>query len=243
MAWKRNWFDIKTIVIIGVLAFYNINLALSQGDHRFNNCETIDKIRDRDLQPQSIIDAINIQKGMKTGEAGAGYGYFTFKMSKGIGNTIGGSDTTFLTIANIIISSKTIVEPSTEEIEWGNQLLKKLNLENLNCFEKAKAIQRYASDNFMYRIRSPRTINDIINIKGGNCVSHTIMGLFLLRLSGIPAKLCYEFHVKNSFVIDQWRANSQKAAYFGNCHNSHYWILFYDGSEWQPYDSALIQKG
>ena len=69
------------------------------------------------------------------------------------------------------------------------------------------------------------------------------MGLFLLRLSGIPAKLCYEFHIKNYFIIDQWRANSQKAAHFGAAYNSHYWILFFDGTNWQPFDTALDITG
>jgi hypothetical protein len=199
-----------------------------------DNFESIDKMYDRDLPPEKVMEVINLTPGMKIGEEGVNYGYFTFRMSKCAGN-----DTTFLNPAKIIISSKTIVEPSREEFEWGIRLLKELNLEDLDCFEKAQIIQRYVSENFKYRIRSPRIINDIIKIKGGNCISHTIMGLFLLRLSGIPAKLCYEFHVKNSFIIDQWRANSQKAAYFGRCHNSHYWILFFDGSEWKPFDSAL----
>jgi len=74
-------------------------------------------------------------------------------------------------------------------------------------------------------------------------MSHTLIGLFLLRLSGIPAKICYEFHVRSYLIIDQWRANQAKAGYFGAGHNSHFWIMFFDGKEWQPFDSALDITG
>jgi len=48
--------------------------------------ETIDKMRDRDLQPEKIMDIIDLHQGMIVGEAGASYGYFTFKMSRRVGN-------------------------------------------------------------------------------------------------------------------------------------------------------------
>jgi ubiquinone/menaquinone biosynthesis C-methylase UbiE len=43
-------------------------------------------MRDRDLQPERILDVIKLRDGMKAGEAGASYGYFTFKMSERVGN-------------------------------------------------------------------------------------------------------------------------------------------------------------
>ncbi|MBU1013926.1 MAG: transglutaminase-like domain-containing protein [Bacteroidetes bacterium] len=148
-------------------------------------------------------------------------------------------DTLFVNPYEIYISSRTIVKPSKDEVEWGVQLLKTLDLEGLSNYEKASLIENYIAQNFKYRIKSPRSIQSIIDKKGGNCVSHTIMGLFLLRLAGIPAKMCHEFHIKNYFIIDQWRANSAKAGHFGAGHNSHYWLMFFDGNKWQPYDSAL----
>lgn len=153
--------------------------------------------------------------------------------------TLKASDTLFLNSNKIYISSKTIVTPTKDELAWGIQVLKMLNTDGLTNYEKAGLIENYISQNFKYRIKSPRTIQSIIDKKGGNCVSHTIMGLFLLRLAGVPAKLCYEFHVKNYFIIDQWRANSAKAGYYGAGYNSHYWVMFFDGEKWQPYDSAL----
>ena len=49
------------------------------------NRKKIDLMRDRDLQPEKIMDAIELRPGMIVGEAGAGNGYFTFKMGKRVG--------------------------------------------------------------------------------------------------------------------------------------------------------------
>ena len=42
--------------------------------------------RDQWQQPERIMDSLHIQPGMVIGEAGAGEGYFTFKLSNRIGN-------------------------------------------------------------------------------------------------------------------------------------------------------------
>lgn len=149
------------------------------------------------------------------------------------------NDSLFINPLRIIISSKTLVEPTPAEVEWAKELLEGLEIEDRSNFEKAEKILRYISETYKYRIKSPRTISGFNELEGGNCVSHTIAGLFLLRMAGIPAKFCYEYHVKNWMVVDRWRANANKAAYYGAGHNSHYWVLFFDGTEWQPYDSAL----
>ena len=47
------------------------------------NTEAIDKMRDRDQQPEKVMDVIKLQEGMRVGEAGASYGYFTFKINLG----------------------------------------------------------------------------------------------------------------------------------------------------------------
>jgi ubiquinone/menaquinone biosynthesis C-methylase UbiE len=49
--------------------------------------ETLDKMRGRDLQPERVMDVIGLRPGMTAGEAGASYGYFTFKMSARVGPT------------------------------------------------------------------------------------------------------------------------------------------------------------
>lgn len=44
-----------------------------------------DATRDSQLQPERVMDAIGIRPGMVVGEAGAGRGYFTFKLARRVG--------------------------------------------------------------------------------------------------------------------------------------------------------------
>jgi len=46
-----------------------------------------DSRRDERLQPERVMDAIGIRPGMVVGEAGAGRGYFTFKLARRVGPT------------------------------------------------------------------------------------------------------------------------------------------------------------
>ena len=41
--------------------------------------------RDRLIQPEKIMNVIGVKQGMVIGEAGAGRGYFTFKLSREVG--------------------------------------------------------------------------------------------------------------------------------------------------------------
>lgn len=43
--------------------------------------------RDAQVQPENLMDAIGVKPGMVIGEAGAGEGYFTFKLSRRVGET------------------------------------------------------------------------------------------------------------------------------------------------------------
>jgi ubiquinone/menaquinone biosynthesis C-methylase UbiE len=43
--------------------------------------------RDARVQPEKLMDAIGVKPGMVIGEAGAGEGYFTFKLSRRVGKT------------------------------------------------------------------------------------------------------------------------------------------------------------
>ena len=59
--------------IIVLLVFLFPNLIFCQGR------------RDRWQQPEKVMDVIGVKPGMVIGEAGAGTGYFTFKLSKRVG--------------------------------------------------------------------------------------------------------------------------------------------------------------
>jgi ubiquinone/menaquinone biosynthesis C-methylase UbiE len=43
------------------------------------------KVRDKWQQPEKIMDAVGLKPGMRVGEAGAGAGYFTFKLAERVG--------------------------------------------------------------------------------------------------------------------------------------------------------------
>jgi predicted methyltransferase len=64
-----------------------VAVATGQDQHGAQSRDAIDKMRDRDLQPERIVDVIGLRPGMTVGEAGASYGYFTFKMSRRVGPT------------------------------------------------------------------------------------------------------------------------------------------------------------
>ena len=76
----------QTVLMIIALMTSLPGSLLGQESHGSGSREAIDKMRDRDLQPEKILEAIQLREGMKAGEAGASYGYFTFKMSKRVGN-------------------------------------------------------------------------------------------------------------------------------------------------------------
>jgi hypothetical protein len=153
------------------------------------------------------------------------------------------TDTVYLNAERLILTKRSIILITDEERNWGEKVVAEIKADTPSNFDKAARIQKYVSANFKYRISAPRTISGIIDIKGGNCISHTILGLFLLRLSGVPAKVCHELQLNQPLFIHQLRANSRKAGYFGSGYNSHYWVMFFDGKDWQPYDSALDITG
>jgi arsenite methyltransferase len=76
----------RTILIIMAAMIFLPGTLLCQETHGLGSHDAIDKMRDRDLQPEKILDVVKMHDGMKTGEAGASYGYFTFKMSGRVGN-------------------------------------------------------------------------------------------------------------------------------------------------------------
>ena len=69
-------------------------VAVSQDQHGAQSRDALDRMRNRDLQPDRVMDVIGLRQGMTVGEAGASYGYFTFKMSArvGAGGTVYAND-------------------------------------------------------------------------------------------------------------------------------------------------------
>ena len=76
----------RTVLIACTLLCLPFTAATSQVPQGAHNFEAIDTMRDRDLQPDRVMDVIGLRPGMVVGEAGASYGYFTFKMSSRVGS-------------------------------------------------------------------------------------------------------------------------------------------------------------
>lgn len=148
-------------------------------------------------------------------------------------------DTVFLDSMHIILSASRIIEINEAEWEWGTRQIESFGLEDLDNAAKAKKIESFAHEHFRFKIRNPQTIQEIVDLGGGNCLSHSIMGIYLLRLAGVPAKLCYEFQLRKPLFVDRMRANAQKTGIFSSGYNTHVWVFFFDGREWQPFDSTL----
>ena len=66
----------RLIQIFVLLSVFAISFVYCQSSYR-----------DRIIQPEKIMDAIGVKSGMVIGEAGAGRGYFTFKLAKRVGET------------------------------------------------------------------------------------------------------------------------------------------------------------
>ena len=122
-------------------------------------------------------------------------------------------------------------------------MLQNLNLVNATDFEKAKKIQDYVSRNFTYNFKSSITIREIIENEGGNCVSHAVLGIFLLRLAQVPAKFAHEVQIIKqytlvSLVVGRW-AKKHNDGINSYWHNDHIWVWFDHDGIWEPFDSAL----
>jgi hypothetical protein len=136
-----------------------------------------------------------------------------------------------------------IIQVDADAIAWGKQVIRGLNLENLFDFEKAQKISTFLAENFTYNFGRSMSIREIIKKKGGNCVSHTLMGIFLLRLAGIPAKFAHEVHILKqyrltSLYVGLW-AKKNNSGINSFWHNDHVWVWFKNDGNWEPFDSAL----
>jgi len=143
----------------------------------------------------------------------------------------------------VFSGNEKIIHVEADSIVWGKQVLRSLNLGSLSDFEKAQKICTYMSDNFAYNFQRSLSISEIIKKKGGNCVSHTLMGIFLLRLAGIPAKFSHEVHITKqykpiSLYVGLW-AKRENDGINSFWHNDHVWIWFRNTDAWEPFDSAL----
>ena len=128
-------------------------------------------------------------------------------------------------------------------LAWGKKTLAAINLKSLTPNEKARAIQIYVSKDFDFHYSRPRNIPEFLETRKGNCYAHSRLSVFLLRLSGLPAKFAYEVHLEHKSPDSTEDAREAGTGLFGHFHNDHFWILYHDGTRWIPFDSSLGYTG
>ena len=83
---KTTWTQ-KHILIALFITSIPTGSSIAQVNRGISDRESIDKMRDIEQQPGKVMDVIKLKSGMIVGEAGASYGYFTFNLSKRVGES------------------------------------------------------------------------------------------------------------------------------------------------------------
>jgi len=77
----------KTSRSRGSRAFAALSVALAVALFPLEGGQYRNETRDRIEQPEKVMEATGVKPGMVVGEVGAGAGYFTFWLSRGVGET------------------------------------------------------------------------------------------------------------------------------------------------------------
>lgn len=128
-------------------------------------------------------------------------------------------------------------------IEWGKNVLVKLCIENKSSSKKAAAIQEFVHKNFGFSSAFYGKLARFIEAGTGNCNSHARMGIFLLRLAGVPAKFAMERNLFLSTDEDHEKVKKDGGWNLGYYTGGHVWVLYWDGESWIPFDSAFGYSG
>lgn len=145
----------------------------------------------------------------------------------------------FLDPEAITLSSSNTERPGAATIAWARAVVEELGVRDLPPGAAAAEIAHYIHREFAFTPDRPDTVDAFVEAKAGNCYGHARLGVLLLRLAGIPAKFAYEIHLEHKTSSSAVAAREREMALFGRYHNDHFWVLFYDGKEWLPFDSAL----
>jgi ubiquinone/menaquinone biosynthesis C-methylase UbiE len=68
------------LIVLLVLLFC-VRISAHESGYQYSN------VRDRDHQPEKVMDVVGVKPGMVIGEVGAGHGYFTFHLSRRVGES------------------------------------------------------------------------------------------------------------------------------------------------------------
>jgi hypothetical protein len=128
-------------------------------------------------------------------------------------------------------------------IEWGKNVLDTLRIKNKSSSEKAAAIQEFVHKNFGFSSAFHGKLARFIEAGTGNCNSHARMGIFLLRLAGVPAKFAMERNLFLSTDENHEKVKKDGGWNLGYYTGGHVWVLYWDGDSWIPFDSAFGYSG
>jgi len=116
-------------------------------------------------------------------------------------------------------------------------------------FEKTKSVVNWYARNFdwTYTDYQKRTVQDILERRGGNCYELAMATQATLEALGVKMRRMREvnLHKKNTQrqqdAEEMVAKNGRRASVFGLQHNDHVWLEVYDAESdtWQPADPSL----
>jgi transglutaminase-like putative cysteine protease len=139
----------------------------------------------------------------------------------------------------IRISKDKVEFPDDQLVAWGRAQLTALGVADQPAAARAERIAQYIHSNFGFTPDRPATIADFVAAKAGNCYAHARLSAFLLRLAEVPAKFVYDVHLEHKSPSAAEQARAIPTGMFGQYHNDHFWLLYFDGTSWIPFDSSL----
>jgi len=136
--------------------------------------------------------------------------------------------------------SKFDLKVPKQHLDWLNQVSKKLKLKQKSPVQIMKSIKAYFQSQYFYTLYTPKQvdadqalINFMLKRKAGHCEYFAIASVFLLRYSGIPARLV------NGFSVQEYDASSD--LYIVRARHSHAWATAKVDDTWQALDATPSQ--
>jgi protein-glutamine gamma-glutamyltransferase len=123
---------------------------------------------------------------------------------------------------------------------WLEPLSRQLNLPNLTPDQIAITVQSYFHRKFLYSLYNPdqnvadqALIDFMLERKAGHCEYFAVASVFLLRHSGIPARLVNGYSVQEyDPILEMYRVRRR---------HSHAWAIASIGNQWKVVDSTPAQ--
>jgi hypothetical protein len=146
---------------------------------------------------------------------------------------------TFLSPEVLYVRVGVVERPGDDVLAWGRDALSRLDVAGLPVDERAARIAGFIHDQFAFTPDRLPDLSAFLDRRGGNCYAHARLGAFMLRLADVPARFVYEVHLEHKTPSASASARERGIGLFGQYHNDHFWVLWYDGERWLPFDSTL----